>query len=71
MVGTRVAGRIVGLSAGPILELSDLAHPRLGASVGVWAFFGITPFARVGTVHELGMFGEVGIHIALPVFKRR
>jgi hypothetical protein len=34
-------------------------------------FAGITPFARIGTVRELGMFGEVGIHIALPVFRRR
>jgi hypothetical protein len=70
IAGTRVLGRMVGVSGGPILELSDLAHPRVGASIGVWAFVGITPFARIGTVQELGAFGEIGIHIALPVYRR-
>jgi hypothetical protein len=70
VVGTRLGGRMFGATAGPILELSELAHPRLGGSVGVWAFFGITPFARVGTVEDLGTFAEVGVHIALPVFRR-
>jgi len=71
IAGTRVLGRIAGVSAGPLVELSDLAHPRIGGSVGVWAFLGITPFLRLGTVRELGMFGEVGVHIALPVWRRR
>ena len=70
VAGTQVGGRMVGISAGPILELSDLAHPRVGASIGVWGFMGVTPFARVGSVQELGMFGEVGIHVALPVVRR-
>lgn len=70
LVGTRL-GKMIGLSAGPIVELSDFAHPRYGGSIGVWAFLGVTPFARLGTVQDLGMFGEVGLHIALPVFKRR
>ncbi len=70
VAGTRLGGRMIGVSAGPILELSDLAHPRLGGSVGLWAFAGITPFVRVGVVQELGAFGELGIHIALPVYRR-
>ncbi|MEO8702402.1 MAG: hypothetical protein ABI867_20325 [Kofleriaceae bacterium] len=70
VAGARVFGRMAGVSAGPILELSDLAHPRFGASAGLWAFVGITPFARLGTVQELGMFGEIGVHIALPVYRR-
>ena len=61
---------MVGASAGPILELSELAHPRLGGSVGVWGFVGVTPFVRVGAVGELGAFVELGIHIALPVLRR-
>jgi len=71
LIGTRVLGRMVGVSAGPIVELSALSHPRVGGSVGVWSFVGLTPFARVGTVRDLGWFGEVGVHIALPVFRRR
>lgn len=70
LVGTHLIGRMVGASLGPILELSELAHPRLGASIGVWGFAGITPFARVGTVSKLGIFAELGVHIALPVLRR-
>lgn len=70
LVGTRLV-RMVGLSAGPLLELDDLAHPRLGGSVGVWAFAGVTPFVRVGAVQELGGFVELGLHIALPVIRHR
>ncbi len=70
LVGSRLGGKMIGVSGGPIVELSDLAHPRLGGSLGLWAFIGITPFVRVGVVQELGAFGEVGIHIALPVFRR-
>jgi len=70
LVGTHLLGRMMGASVGPILELSEIAHPRLGASVGVWGFAGITPFVRVGSVSQLGMFAELGIHIALPVLRR-
>lgn len=70
LAGTRIAGRMVGVSAGPILELAELAHPRPGASVGLWVFAGVTPFARVGAVQELGTFAEIGLHIALPVYRR-
>jgi hypothetical protein len=70
LLGTRV-GRMVGVSAGPLLELSELSHPRLGGSLGLWAFVGVTPFVRVGTVSDLGNFVEIGVHIALPVIRRR
>jgi hypothetical protein len=70
LAGTPILGHMVGLSAGPIVEFSDFAHPRAGASVGLWGFAGITPFARIGTVSQLGMFAEVGVHIALPVIRR-
>jgi hypothetical protein len=70
MLGTRALGRMVGASIGPILELHDLAHPRLGGSVAVWTFVGVTPYARVGVVDELGAFAEIGLHLALPVVRR-
>ncbi len=70
LVGTRF-GRMVGVSAGPILELAELAHPRVGASVGLWAFVGVTPFVRVGAVQDLGGFVEVGVHVALPALRFR
>lgn len=70
LVGTHLLGRMLGASLGPIVELSDVVHPKLGASIGVWGFVGITPFARVGAVTDLGMFAELGVHLALPVLRR-
>jgi hypothetical protein len=70
LVGTHLLGHMIGASLGPIVELSDLSHPRVGGSIGLWGFAGITPFARLGEVAGLGMFVEVGIHIALPALRR-
>lgn len=69
LAGTRI-GKMVGASIGPILELNNLAHPRLGGSVGLWAFIGITPFVRAGVVDELGSFVELGVHVSLPAIRR-
>jgi hypothetical protein len=69
LAGTRLV-RMVGVSAGPLLELSEVSHPRAGASIGLWAFVGVTPFVRAGMVSELGGFVELGVHIALPVIRR-
>jgi len=70
LIGTRVWGRMLGASLGPILELSELERPKLGASIGVWGYAGIAPFMRIGAVSDLGMFAELGVHIALPVLHR-
>jgi len=70
LLGTRVLGRMMGASLGPLLEISQLARPRIGGSIGVWGFAGITPFARVGAITDLGIFAELGVHIALPVLRR-
>lgn len=70
LVGTRVLDHMVGVSVGPILEVSDMTRPRVGGSVGLWGFVGVTPFARVGVVDSLGGFAEIGIHVALPVIRR-
>ena len=70
LVGTRLGGRMYGASLGPLVELAELAHPRIGGSVGLWAFFGVTPYARAGVVADLGSFVEIGLHISLPVLRR-
>jgi hypothetical protein len=69
VAGTRLGGRMYGASLGPLIELAELAHPRIGGSVGLWAFFGPTPYARVGIVEGGGAFVEIGLHLALPVFR--
>lgn len=69
IAGTRL-GKMIGISAGPVVELSNERHPRFGGSVGIWSFLGVTPFARVGFVDELGGFAEVGLQIALPAIRR-
>lgn len=70
LVGTRLGGWMIGATAGPIVELSDVVHPRYGASFGVFAFLGVTPFARLGYVEGLGGFFEIGVHLTLPVLRR-
>jgi hypothetical protein len=71
IAGTPAWGHMFGVSAGPLVELNDLHHAAVGGSVGLWAFVGVTPYARVGAVDGLGEFVEVGVHIALPVLRRR
>lgn len=70
VIGTRVLGKMMGASIGPMIELSELRPTKLGGSIGVWVFAGITPFVRAGAVSDLGVFADLGIHIALPVLRR-
>ncbi len=70
VAGTRRGtGWMLGGSAGAVLELSPTARPKLGATVGVWAFVGVVPFARVGAMEGRGAFLELGVEIALPVLR--
>jgi hypothetical protein len=70
VAGTKLGGRVVGASAGPIVEISDLAPVRVGGSIGAWAFVGVVPYVRAGYVDALGPFVEIGLHVALPVWRR-
>ena len=71
LVGTPIAGHMVGVSAGPLVELNATHHAQVGGAVGVWGFAWITPYAKVGTAGDLGAFVELGIHVALPVIRAR
>ncbi len=71
IAGTRIANRtMVGVSAGGIVELSEIEHPRPGAMVGAWLFCGVTPYVRAGVIDGYGGVVELGLHIALPVWRR-
>jgi hypothetical protein len=71
VAGTRripgLGGVLVGISAGPALELGTVQHPRAGVTGAAWLFAGVVPYVRAGTFDEAGAFVEVGLALALPV----
>lgn len=71
VVGTRripgLRRTLVGISAGPALELGTVQHPRAGVTGSAWVFAGVIPYVRAGTFDEAGSFVEVGLALALPV----
>jgi hypothetical protein len=70
LVGTEPIGNVmVGVSAGALLELDEIDAPRIGGSVGLWAYDAIAPYARIGYIDSLGGFIEIGLHIPLPVYR--
>jgi hypothetical protein len=72
LAGTRrLPGRaLLGVTAGPAVELGTLEHPRMGFTGSVWGFFGVTPYVRGGWFAEAGAFVEIGLAIELPVLRR-
>lgn len=69
ILGTAVRGLRIGASAGPFIQFSDESRPQLGASIRIWGYAGIAPYARLGFA-ESASFVELGVHIPLPVFRR-
>jgi hypothetical protein len=70
LVGTEPVGHVmVGLTAGALLELDQISAPRIGGTVGLWAYDAIAPYVRVGYIDDLGGFVEFGLHIPLPVYR--
>jgi hypothetical protein len=70
LVGTEPVGHVmIGLSAGALLELDELSNPRIGGSIGLWAYDAIAPYARIGWIDDLHGFVEFGLHIPLPVYR--
>jgi hypothetical protein len=64
-------GAIVGVAAGPLVDLGDLHHPRIGGSVAIWCYAGVVPYVRVGVIDSSGGFIEAGLEIPLPVWRHR
>lgn len=66
-VGTRwPAGLLVGVSAGPVLELDEVRLPRIGGQASIWLFAGVVPYVRAGALAEGGTFVDFGLRIPLP-----
>jgi hypothetical protein len=67
VVGTRrLIGPMLGLGAGPVLELGDAHHPWAGGQVSAWLFAGVSPYLRAGVVREAGGYLELGVQLSLP-----
>ncbi|HTJ44338.1 MAG TPA: hypothetical protein VL463_19680 [Kofleriaceae bacterium] len=61
----------IGVVGGPLVDLADLHHPRIGASAAIWCFAGVVPYLRVGVIEASGGFVEAGLEIPLPVWRHR
>jgi hypothetical protein len=70
LAGTRIASRAtVGIGIGPVVDLHDQRHARVGATATVWAFVGVTPYVRAGVLEDGSTYVDVGMQIGLPVFR--
>lgn len=70
VVGTRrVLGKMLGVGAGPVVELGALQHPRLGMQGSIWCFAGVVPYARLGVLESSGSFVELGVSVSLPALR--
>ncbi len=68
VVGTRrLLGPMIGIGAGPAVELGERRHPRLGLQGSAWLFAGATPYVRLGWLQGSGGFAELGVQLSLPV----
>lgn len=68
-LGLSLLGRVIGISAGPTVELDDERPPRWGAQGSLWVFAGVIPYLRIGAVQDTGAFFEAGIRISLPTLR--
>lgn len=67
-VGTRRPfGVMLGATAGPVVELAELARPKVGGALSAWVAIGVVPYARVALLHDGTASAEVGLELALPV----
>lgn len=65
----RLGGKMLGVAAGPVVELGDLHHPHVGAQTTIWCFAGVVPYARLGVLEASGPFVEVGISLSVPALR--
>jgi hypothetical protein len=70
MLGTRrLVGATLGTSLGPMLELGDDHHPKIGMSGTIWVFAGVVPYVRLGVIDAAGGFLEAGVQLSLPAWR--
>lgn len=70
VAGTRrLVGKMVGVGAGPVVELGSLRHPRFGAQASIWCYAGVVPYARLGVLDASGPFVELGVSLSIPALR--
>lgn len=65
----RMGGVLVGIAAGPTLELAETRHARWGGQGSVWLFAGATPYAQVTSLTDGELAVDVGLRIPLPAVR--
>lgn len=65
----RVLDTPLGLALGPTVEVDRVIPARFGAQATLWAYVGVIPYMRLGTVAKSGTFFEIGLRIPLPAFR--
>jgi hypothetical protein len=65
----RLGGVLVGLAAGPVVELSEARHPRWGGQGSLWLFAGATPYVQITSVTDGEVAVDVGLRIPLPAVR--
>jgi len=71
VVGTRAPGFLVGLAGGPLVDLADLHHPRVGGAAAIWCYAGVVPYIKIGVIAGSDRFLEAGLELPLPVWRHR
>lgn len=68
--GTRwPTGYLVGIGAGPAVELDRVRTPRVGGQLTVWVFAGVVPYVRLGVLNPGGAYVDLGLRIAFPAVR--
>ena len=65
----RLAGLLMGFTAGVSADVGELISMRLAGHAGVWVFAGVVPYARIGVMQKSGTYVDFGIRVALPTFR--
>ena len=65
----RLGGVLVGVAAGPVLELSETRHARWGGQGSLWLFAGATPYVQVTSIADGELAVDLGLRIPLPAIR--
>jgi hypothetical protein len=62
-------GWMVGLGAGPAVDLDQEREARAGGQATLWAWLAVIPYVRVGALEHEGEFVELGVRLPFPTVR--